>query len=162
MVRLARFFKSTLTISAAAAAIFLSPITAMGQRGALDLEILSKDDVGAIFAMTRAEWTENVRRAVMAGAASATGSPESGLAMVTNTGAGELFVRPNYNDQGRPDFIHVTVGYRSPTVLTDAVLNGAIKLVEQQMEPEYEVTGHAERLKGGVAVHLVITEREPP
>ena len=85
MVRLARFFKSTLTISAAAAAIFLSPITAMGQRGALDLEILSKDDVGAIFAMTRAEWTENVRRAVMAGAASATGSPESGLAMVTES-----------------------------------------------------------------------------
>lgn len=162
MVRLARFFKSLLTISAAGATMFLSPVTAMAQRGTLDLEILSKDDAGAIFAMTRAEWTENVRRAVMGGAARATGSPESGLAMVTNTGAGELFVRPDYSCEGRPDFIHVTVGYRSATVLTDAVLNDAIKLAEQQMEPEYEVTGHAERLKGGVAVHLVITEKEPP
>jgi hypothetical protein len=98
----------------------------------------------------------------MAGAARATGSPETGLAMVTNTRAGELFVRPDYNDEGRPDFIHVTVGYSSTTVLTDAVLNKALKLAEQQMEPEYEVTRHAERLKGGVAVHLVIREKEPP
>jgi hypothetical protein len=157
MVRLAHFF---LTISGAAVTMLLSPVTA--QTGTLELEILSKDDAGAIFAMTRAEWTENVRRAVMGGAARATGSPESGLAMVTNTRAGELFVRPNYNGEGRPDFIHVTVGYSSTTVLTDAVLNDAIKLAEQQMEPEYEVTGHAERLKGGVAVHLVITETEPP
>ena len=37
----------------------------------------------------------------------------------------------------------------------------AIKLAEQQMD-EYKVTGHAERLKGGVAVHLVIREKDPP
>jgi hypothetical protein len=45
---------------------------------------------------------------------------------VTNTRAGELVVRPDYNGEGRPDFIHVTVRYSSATVLTDAVLNGAI------------------------------------
>ena len=140
--------------------MLLSAVTA--QTGTLELEILSKGDAGAIFAMTRAEWTESVRRAVMGGAARATGSPESGIALVTNTRAGELFVRPDYNGEGRPDFIHVTVRYSSATVLTDAVLNDAIKLAEQQMEPEYKVTGHAERLKGGVAVHLVIREKDPP
>jgi hypothetical protein len=162
MVRLARFFKSVLTTSAAAATMFHSPITAMAQGGTLDLEILSKEDAGAIFAMTRAEWTKNVQRAVMAGAARSAGNPESGLAMVTTTRAGELFVRPDYSDEGTPNFIHVTVGFRSPTVFTDAVLNDAIKSTEQQMVPEYDVTGHAERLKGGVAIHLVIMEQEPP
>ena len=78
-------------ISTAAATMLLSAVTA--QTGTLELEILSKDDAGAIFAMTRAERTESVRRAVMGGAARATGSPESGIALVTNTRAGELFVR---------------------------------------------------------------------
>jgi hypothetical protein len=76
MVCLAHFFKSVPTISAAAATMLLSPVTA--QTGTLELEILSKDDAGAIFAMTRAEWTESVRRAVMGGAARATGSPGPG------------------------------------------------------------------------------------
>jgi hypothetical protein len=129
----------------------------------VNLEILSKEDARAIFAMTRAEWVENVRQAVMAGAARATGKPESGgVTMVTTTQAAELFVRPDYSDEGRPDFILLTVGFRSPTAerLSDAALDDAINLAARQMEPEYEVTGRAERLEGGAAVFFTIMEKD--
>lgn len=127
------------------------------------IEILSKDDARAIFAMTRAEWVENVRRAVMAGAAKATGSPDSGgVTMHTSNQTGHLSVRPDYSDDGRPDFILVTVGYRAPTagLLSDAALDEAIEQAEKQMAPEYEVMGTVERLDGGVAIFFTIMERD--
>lgn len=162
MRRLSLFFRSVLTISVAVAAMLLSLIAALAQGGAPDLEILSKDDARAIFAMTRSEWVENVQRAVTAGAARAMGRPESGgVTMVMTSQAGELFVRPDYSDEGTPDFLIVTVGYRSPTVepLTDAALNDAIERAKRQMEPEYEVTGRVERLEGSLAIFFTITEK---
>ena len=154
--------QSGLKVALGVAAALISPSVALVQEAA-NLELLSKDDARAIFAMTRAEWAENVRRAVATGAARATGKSESGgVTMVTTTQAGELFVRPDYSDEGRPDFILVTVGYRSPPaeLLSDASLNDAIELAKRQMEPEYEVTGRVERLEAGAAVFFTIMEKD--
>jgi len=129
------------------------------------VEILSKDDARALFAMTRAQWVENVQQAVMAGVAEATGRPESGgVTMHTRTQVGVLSVRPDYSDEGRPDFILMTVGYRAPAagLLSDAVLDEAIEQSKQQMAPEYEVMGRVERLEGGVAIFFTIMESDRP
>ena len=155
-------FRSTLPISVALVAMFLSLTAALAQGGMPDLEILSKNDARSIFAMTRSEWTENVRQAVMAGAATATGIPESGATMATTTPTGYLFVKPDYSDEGRPHFIQVTVGYRSPTaeLLSDAMLNDVIDHATRQMDPEYEVIGRVERLEGGAAIFFILTEKD--
>jgi hypothetical protein len=48
----------------------------------INLELLSKADAQRIFAMTRDEWTENVRQAVASGMAKATGTTESGCTWI--------------------------------------------------------------------------------
>ena len=139
------------------------PTATYSQEGASDIEILSKDDARAMFAMTRAQWVENVRRAVIAGVARAMGSPETALAMATTTPTGVLFVKPDFSGEGRkPDFIQVTVGYRYPksALLTDSALNDAVQASKKQMEPEYEVIGNVERIQGEVAIFFIITEKK--
>jgi hypothetical protein len=148
---------------AAGVAMFLFPRAALAQVGTPDLEILSKADARSIFAMTRSEWTENVRQAVMAGAATAMGDPESGATLATTNPTGYFFVKPNYSGKGRPDFVQATVGYRSPTaeLLSDNMLNDVIDYATRQMEPEYKVVGRIERLEGAVvAIFFIITEKE--
>ena len=127
------------------------------------LEILSKDDARSIFGMARADWVENVRRAVMAGQAEATGSAESGgVTMHTPTQTGFLSVGPDYSAEDRPAFIQVTVVFRSPTAehLEDSALEDAIELAKRQMKPEYEVMGHVDRLEGAVALFFMIMEAD--
>ena len=112
--------------------------------------------------MTRAQWVVNVREAVIAGAATAMGTPETGLSMAMSRPTGELMVRLDFSAQAlRPDFIQVTVGYHYPTAaaLTDAALNDAIQAAKRQMAPEYEVIGNVERITGGAIVLFIIVER---
>ncbi len=144
-------------------ALLYLPTATYSQEGAPDIEILSKDDARAMFAMTRAQWVEYVRRAIVAGVAKAMGSPETGLAIATTTPAAQLIVRPDFSGEGqKPDFIQVTVGYRYPrsALLTDSALNDAIQASKRQMEPEYEVIGDVERIQGGVAIFFIITEKK--
>ena len=125
--------------------------------------ILSKLDARSVFSMSRAQWNENVRRAVIAGKAKgiARGSDETGLAMASATSAGELVVMPNFSGEGlKPDFITVVVGYRDPmySLPSDSVLNDAIEASKRQMEPEYIVIGNIGRGEGWVTISFSIME----
>ena len=123
----------------------------------IDLELLSKADAQAIFAMTRDEWTENVRGAVATGMATAGGTPDSGLCMNMVTETGLLSVTPDYSEEGKPDFIQVTVAYPSPPKhLSKAALDDAIGTATDQMKPEYKVVGRAEWIMQGLAVFFTI------
>ena len=84
-----------------------------------------------------------------------------GVTMATPTPTGYLFVRPDYSHEGKPDFVLVTVGYRSPfaELFSDANLEDVINHATRQMEPEYKVTGGFERPEGGLAIFLTITEQ---
>jgi hypothetical protein len=127
------------------------------------IEIIPKDDARAVFAMTREQWNENVRQAVMAGICRTSGRPEIGLSMSMLTQEGHLvLVQPNYaTDPERPDFVQVDVGYRDPVPghLTDAMLKDAIKAAEKQMQPEYELIGGIDRFAGGMSVYFFIREK---
>lgn len=162
------FFVETVVIYLAASWVFheiLEPARAELPTELSDERILSKDDARVMFSMSKDQWLANVQQAVTTGVANAMGTPETGLGMATSTPGGDLLiVRPNYgeNDQ-KPDFIQVTVGYREPraTLLTDSVLEDAIQAARAQMEPEYDVIGTVERLPGGVSVFFIITEERP-
>ena len=139
------------------------PTATYSQDIASDIEILSKDDARAMFAMTRIQWVENVRRLVISGVTKAMGSPETGLAMATTTPTGQLMVRPDYSGEGRkPYLVQVMIGYRYPmsALLTDSALNDAIQASKRQMEPEYDVIGNVERIRGEVAIFFIITEKK--
>src|SRR3546814_10573040 len=71
------------------------------------IEILSKDDARAMFAMTKNQWHSNVYQAVSAGMARPMGTPETGYGMAMNTPDGDLLVvKPVYSkNELTPDFI---------------------------------------------------------
>jgi hypothetical protein len=139
------------------------PVRALSQPIAPAVEILSKEDARTMFSMSREQWLANVRQAVAAGAVKSMGSPEMGIGMAMSTPEGDLLmVRPSYEDNNqRPDFIQVTVGYRNPraVLLTDSVLQDAIRTAQQQMKPDYEVIGNVERLPRAVSVFFTIFEK---
>lgn len=141
----------------------LLPFMAAAQEPAPAIEILSKDDAREMFAMTKQEWVVNVQRAVAAGVATSTGTPETNFGMaMTTMGTDLLLVTPSYGEDGRkPEFIQVVVGYRDPTAqhLSDAALKEAIETAREQLAPEYDVIGDSERLEGGASVWFIITER---
>ncbi len=142
--------------------LLLLPVTVVAQEATPTIEILSKDDARAMFAMTKDEWIANLHQAVAAGAATPMGTPETGLGMAMNTPDGDLLVvRPIYSENEQtPDFIQVTVGYRYPrsTFLTDAALEDAIQAAKAQMMPDYDVTGSVEEMIGGISVFFIITK----
>jgi hypothetical protein len=93
----------------------LFPVRTFSQAPAV--EILSKEDARTVFSMSKEQWLANVQQAVVAGAARPMGSRENGIGMAMSTPDGDLLVRPSYGDNNqRPDFIQITVGYRNPRV----------------------------------------------
>ena len=144
-------------------AAVLLPAVAFAQQDAPAFDLLSKDDAQAMFSMTGDQWQENVRRRVAEGAASAMETPETGVAMVTRTAAGDMLVlRPFYiNGTDKPDFIQVTVSYRGPraALLTDSALDEAFDAAQRRMGPEYELGATVERTEDGLLVSLDIAER---
>ncbi len=146
----------------AALAVVLLPNLALSQQRAPTFEIL--DDAPAMFSMTGEQWQENVRRRVAEGVASVMETPETGVAMVTRTAAGDLLVvRPYYiRGLNRPDLIQVTISYEPEAALfTDDVLEEAILGALRRMEPEYDVSVTVERSEGGVIVFFGIEEAAP-
>ena len=148
---------------AVVAASFIAPQGSMAQEQP-PLEILSKEDAKATFALSRAEWESNLRAAVMAGAARAMSSPTEASTMVTEQSGGMiLMVRPLFQkDNLKPEALQVTVGYRSQLsrTLSDSALNDAIKLAKSQMSPEYTVIGNVSRSAGGIAIFFMIMENQ--
>lgn len=143
----------------------LFPLLAFSQGTAPTVEILSKDDARELFSTTKEQWLARVRLTVTAGMTRPMGAPETGLGMVVNTPEGDLLmVMPSYgkNDQ-KPDFIQVSVGYRYPraALFTDSVLKEAVQTAKVQMEPEYDVIGNVERIRGGLSIFFFITEKQP-
>ena len=126
------------------------------------VEILSKDDAQAMFAMTENQWLANVQGAVASGMAKPIGTPESGVGMAMSTAEGDiLMVGPSYGeDKQNPEFIQVTVGYRDPrsALFTDTALDETIQAAQSQMQPEYDVMANVERITGGVSIFFIITE----
>ena len=120
-----------------------------------NIEILSKEDAREVFAMTGADWVENVRRAVEAGQAEATGTLGS-VAMHVPTKTGFISIRPDHNGQSgsTPDFIQVLIAYRQH--VSDEALLEAIEAAQNQLKPEYEVLASIEKMMGGVALFLTI------
>lgn len=143
----------------------LFPLLAFSQGAVPTVEILSKDDARELFSTTKEQWLARVRLTVAAGMARPMGAPETGFGMAVTTPEGDLLiVRPSYGmNEQKPDFIQVTVGYRHPrgALLTDSLLKEAIQTAKAQMEPEYDVIGNFERIRGGLSVFFFITEKQP-
>src|SRR3546814_21079143 len=74
----------------AARMMLLLPATAVAQEATPTIEILSKDDARAMFAMTKNQWHSNVYQAVSAGMARPMGTPETGYGLATNTPDGDM------------------------------------------------------------------------
>jgi len=131
---------------------------------AQEIELLSKKDAQAVFAMTRANWISNVENSVAAGKAEAMGTPASGLAMVITTVQARLIVKPDYtSNEQRPDFVQVTVAYLDPkvsAVMKDAMLRSAIEAAEKQLAPEFSVIGNFEKIQGRSVIFFLIHRRE--
>src|SRR3546814_358645 len=129
----------------AALMMLLLPATAVAQEATPTIEILSKDDARAMFAMTKNQWHSNVYQAVSAGMARPMGTPETGYGMAMNTPDGDLLVvKPVYSkNELTPDFIQVTVGYRYPRSahFTEEVLEAAIGTAKTQVRHDDNVTG---------------------
>lgn len=126
-----------------------------------DVTIPSKDYTRAMFSMTKDDWNSNVQQAVAVGAAEAAGAPETGLAIATTTPDRILIVKPDYGlNIQKPEFIHVTVGYReqSAALLTNLAVQEMIRVAREKMQPEYRVMGDFERLHNGLSVHFTIFE----
>lgn len=143
----------------------LFPLLAFSQGAAPTVEILSKDDARELFSTTKEQWLARVQSTVAAGMARPMGDPETVFGMVVNTPEGDLLmVMPSYGkNEQKPDFIQVSVGYRYPraALLTDSVLKEAIQAAKVQMEPEYDVIGNFERIRGGLSVFFIIAEKQP-
>ena len=125
-------------------------------------DILSKADAASIFAATRQQWEARVTRAVSAGAARRTGSPQTGIGMATQTPEGHLLiVRPMYfTGDARPTAIQVSVGYRPPfsNRFTDTLLSEFSEETKRQMHPEYDVEVAGERRPDGFMLLFTIRE----
>ena len=131
---------------------------------AQEVELLSKKDTQAVFAMTRAHWISNVVNSVAAGQAKAMGTPVSGLSMVTTTPQAHLIVKPDYtSSEQRPDFVQVTVAYLDPkvsVVMKDAVLRSAIESAEKQLAPEFNVIANFEQIQNRLVIYFMIYRKE--
>jgi hypothetical protein len=145
--------------------IVLCPFMVPAQESPPMVEILSKDDTQAMFAMTEEQWLANVQGNVASRMARPIGTPESGVGMAMSTAEGDiLMVRPSYGENKQnPQFIQVTVGYLDPrsALPTGAALNEAIQAAQAQMKPEYDVIGNVERISGGVSMFFISTESKP-
>ncbi len=145
------------------AALFISLQSSTAQEQP-PLEILSKEDAKATFALSRAEWENNLRAAVAAGVARAILSPTEAPGMLTEQPGGMiLVVRPLFGkDNLKPEAIQVSVGYRSPIspTISDSALEDAVQRAKTQMSPEYFVIGDVSRTAGGVAIHFMIIKNK--
>ena len=123
--------------------------------------ILSKKDAALMFTLQRSEWNSNVEAAYKSGIAKAMGVAERGYGMVTPHPSGFMIVSPDYSSAGYPDFIQVTVAYRSPLAqkMTDAFLEEIILKAKTELAPKFEVIGDVNRLKGGVGIFFTIFKR---
>ena len=138
--------------------------SARGQLGADEIEILSKEDAHAVFAMSQADWLANVDQAVQLGAASPWGDEATGLGMATLTEDGDtLIVRPLYEgDPARPAAIQVVVGYRGVRAsnIDDAGARDVVRGAARQMAPEYQVVGEFQRTDDGLMILFMILPAE--
>ncbi len=128
------------------------------------VEILSKDDTQAMFAMTEDQWLANVQQAVASGIARSMGTPEVGIMMAVSTAEDDiLMVRPSYGEnKQKPEFVQVVVGFRYPRseLLTKEKLKEAIHVAKEQMKPEFMVIGHVEEIADGISIDFIIDEKE--
>jgi len=131
-----------------------------------EIEILSKADAVRLFGLSKTQWAQEVRRAVVTGAARQTpGGDQHLLGMFTTTTEGDLLtVRLDYS-QGdkRPGFILVVVGYKPDRAaqFDGQNLDDLIAGSQRQMAPEFDVVGKAERIEGGLALFFTILETNP-
>ncbi len=143
-------------------ALGLTPSSAQQGSGA-ESEILSKADAIRLFGLTKQQWVENVKAAVAAGAARATGGDPIIPGMTTTTADGDLLtVRLDYSKgDSKPIFIQVAVGYRPNRKprLTAQMLTGVVAAAQRQMAPEFQVHGSVDEIEGGVGVIFMILDQ---
>jgi hypothetical protein len=148
----------------AAVLFFIASGYSVGAQQPGEIEILSKADAARLFGLSRAQWAQEVRRAVVTGAAEQTPGGDLHLVgMFTTTADGDLLtVRLDYS-QGdkRPGFIQVVVGYKPEraTQFDGQNLDDLIAGSQRQMAPEFDVIGKAERIGGGLALFFTILEK---
>tara|TARA_B100002052_G_scaffold290195_1_gene308508 strand:- start:1117 stop:1602 length:486 start_codon:yes stop_codon:yes gene_type:complete len=122
--------------------------------------ILSKVDASQMFAMTRAQWNENVKAATLMGVSKAMGKIDRGFGMVTAHPSGFMMVNPDFSEEAAPDFIQVTVAYRKPFAnnLSIEKLKELVTRAKLELAPKYNVMGDVEEHEGGKAIFFTITK----
>jgi hypothetical protein len=112
-----------------------------------DIEILSKDDAAQVFALSKAQWRENLAAVVKAGLGT-----RAGDALTLKAPKGIVTTLPIYSQTDtRPSRLDITVEMEREDAarFTDALIADVMQHIRRQMEPEYLATGRAERLAGG-------------
>jgi hypothetical protein len=123
--------------------------------------VLSKSDARAMFAFSRSHWEANVAAVVAARLGEATGSPKTGIGVSLKTPVGVIQTLPIYvGSNAKPNSLQVTVEYQrlAGWLLSDVGVQAAIAKAEQEMLPEYIVSGDFKRVAGGLAVFFLIVE----
>ena len=131
--------------------------------GSNHLAIFQGVDLLRLFGFTKAQWRQEVRRAVTSGAATEIRGDPHLVGMSTTTAEGELLtVRLDYSKgEERPSVIQVVVGYRPnrARLFDDRTLPDLIPAAQRKMAPEFDVIGSAERIEGGVGVFFIILDK---
>jgi hypothetical protein len=112
-----------------------------------DIQILSKDDAAQVFALSKAQWREN-----LVGMEKARIGTRAGDAFTSQTPAGTVTTLPIYSDtDARPSRLEVMVVMPRDRVtrFDDSMVADLMRDVRRQMEPEYAAEGRAERIEGG-------------
>jgi hypothetical protein len=124
-----------------------------------DIEILSKEDAAQVFALSKAQWRENLVAVVKAGLGTRTGD-----ALTLKAPKGVVTTLPIYSQtDARPSRLEVTVVMEREDVtrFDDAMVADMMQYMRRQMEPEYIATGRAERILGG-GMRFLFTVSEKP
>lgn len=146
-------------------AAMLLLFVSVGAGRAAEIELLSKRDAVRLFGLSKTQWAQEVRRAVVTGPARQTpGGDQNLVGMFITTAEGDLLtVRLDYS-QGdrRPGFIQVAIGYKPDraTLFDGQDLDDIIAAAQRQMAPEFDVIGNVERTEGGLAFFFTILEKK--
>ena len=142
--------------------VLIVPNQTAGQT-APQLEILSKSDATAMFALSKDAWNKNVFLAASLGIGKPIESPDGTFKMGTRHGDGIfMLVKPNYGaDHSKPEFIQVSVYYpsdHSDIINDETTLKELETHTQRQMQPEYDVIIIPEEFSDGLMLCIIIHE----
>jgi hypothetical protein len=128
------------------------------------IEILSKEDTRAVFAMNREQWERNSEAIIAQGRAIPWRIPgEVTGIIIEQPGGMSVWTRPLYEnaESPKPMALQVLTAYREPLAgtLADRVLREAVVEARRQLAPEYHVDGKVERVPQGVFISFMILEQ---